>query len=97
MNRFDHRWQKLIALARLARDDRDTAAPHGFAMRVCALAADTPVAGPWSSFERFALRGLLVAAAFGMAAIAFNYPALLSEQPDDYVASDAVSEMFDLS
>ena len=95
MNRFEHQWQKLTALARTARDERDLAAPYGFATRLVARAAT--VSAPWAAFERFALRGLLVAAAFGVAAIAFNYSSLMSEQSDDSAATDTVGEMFDLT
>jgi hypothetical protein len=49
------------------------------------------------AFERFALRGLMVAAACGLAAIAFNYYLLPTENADDYAATDAVSEILDLS
>jgi hypothetical protein len=97
MNRFDHRWQKLITLARQAGDNRDTAAPFGFAVRVAARAAANPGAGPGASFERFALRGLVVAAAFGVGAIIFNYSSLLSDQADEYAASDTVGDLVDFS
>ena len=97
MNRFDHQWQKLTALARQAPDDRDTAAPLGFATRVAARAASAPAGSSWAVFERFALRGLVVAAAFGVAAIALNYASLMSEQTDDYASTDTVSELLDLS
>lgn len=96
MNRFDHQWQKLTALARQAGDNRDAAAPYGFSTRVAAQAVLTPAA-PWAAFERFALRGLLVAAAFGVGAIAFNYSTILGESADEYAATDAVGEMLDLS
>ena len=97
MKQFDHQWQKLTALARQAGDDRDTAAPYGFATRVAARAAALPASAPWAPFERFALRGLMVAAAFGVAAVAFNYSTLTSEQTDAYATVDTVGEMLDLS
>ena len=97
MNRFEHQWQKLTALARSAREDRDSAAPHGFATRVAARAASTPAAGPWAAFERFALRGLLVASALGVAAVAFNYTEVSGDSPDDLALTDPVGEMLDLS
>ena len=97
MNRFDHQWRKLAALARQARDERGLAAPYGFATRVAALAATVPAASPWAPFERFALRGLLVAAAFGVGAIAFNYTTIMSEPGDEYAVTDTMSEMLDLS
>ena len=97
MNRFDHQWQKLTALARQAGDDRAVAAPYGFATRVVARAALAPAVTPWAAFERFALRGLLVAAAFGVGAIAFNYANLQADSADEYAATDTVSDMLDLS
>ncbi len=97
MNRFDHQWQKLTALARQAPDDRAAAAPLGFATRVAARAAAAPTGSPWAGFERFALRGLVVAAVFGVAAIALNYSSFASEPSDDYATTDTVSELLDLS
>ena len=97
MNRFDHQWQKLTALARLAPDERDAALPLGFATRVAARAAAAPAGSPWAAFERFALRGLVIAAAFGVAAIALNYSSFTSEPSDDYATTDAVSELLELS
>ena len=97
MNRFEHQWQRLTALARQARDDRDFAPPPGFVTRVAAWAALAPAASPWAVFERFALRGLVVAAAFGVAAIALNFTAFASEPSDDYATTDTVSELLDLS
>jgi hypothetical protein len=97
MNRFDRQWQKLAALARQAPDDRDSAAPPGFATRVAARAAAMPAGGPWEVFERFALRGLVVAAACGVAAIVLNYSSPASEPSDDYAATDTVGELLNLS
>ena len=95
MNRFDHQWQKLTALARSAPVAPGTA-PYGFATRVVAQAA-APATGLTAVFERFALRGLMVAAALGVAAIAFNYTSLLSDQSEDYGSADTVGEMLGLS
>ena len=97
MNEFDRHWQKLTTLARSAPDSRDATAPYGFATRTVARAASLPALSPWAAFEGFALRGLVVAAAFGIAAIAFNYSGLLSEQSDDYASADGVGEILDLS
>ena len=97
MSRFDHQWQKLTALARQACDDRAVAAPYGFATRVVTRAAAAPAVSPWAPFERFALRGLLVAAAFGMGAVAFNYAYLQADTADEYAATDTVGELLDVS
>lgn len=96
MSPFDRQWQKLIALARSAPAD-PAAMPYGFATRVAAQAAAAPAAGPWAVLERFALRGLMVAAAFGVAAVAFNYSSLLSDRAEDYASTDTVGELLDLS
>jgi len=97
MNSFDRPWQKLTALARSA-PVAPGAAPFGFATRVAALAAAAP-AGSWAFFERFALRGLVVAAAFGVAAVAFNYSSLSADQNDLYATgtTDTVVDLLDLS
>ncbi len=97
MNRFDHQWQKLTALARSAPENRAVGAPYGFATRVAAQAAALPSAVLTALLERFALRGLLVAAACGVAAIAFNYSSILSDQSDDYASADTVGELISLS
>ena len=98
MNRFDQQWQKLTALARQAGDDRDAAVPYGFSTRVAAQAVFAP-SSPWAAFERFALRGLVVAAACGVAAVAMNYSILSSDQADLYATgtTDTVVELLDLS
>ena len=97
MNQFDQQWQKLTTLARKAADTRDVAAPYGFAVRVVAQAATLPAASPWALFERYALRGLMVAAVFGVAAMAMGFSNILSEPADDYAAADTVPEILDLS
>jgi hypothetical protein len=102
MNRFDHQWQKLTALARQAHDER-AAAPYGFATRVAAQAAQAahaahaPAPGRWAPFERFALRGLMVSAVFGVAAVAFDYSVITSEPTDTDAGADTIGELLDLS
>jgi hypothetical protein len=98
MNSFDRQWQKLTALARSAPVEPG-AAPFGFATRLAALAATAPAAAPWAFFERFALRGLVVAAACGVAAVAFNYSIPPADQTDIYATgtTDTVVELLDLS
>ena len=97
MSSFDHQWQRLAALARQVPADRDTAVPPGFATRMAARAAELPTTNPWLFLERFALRGLVVAAVCSIAAVAFNFSSLLSEQGEDYASTDAVGELLDLS
>jgi hypothetical protein len=98
MSQFDQQWQKLTALARQAPADRDVALPPGFATRVAARAMTAP-AGPWFNLERLALRGLLAAAACCVAAVAYNFAELSSDQTDIYATgtADAVVELLDIS
>lgn len=98
MNSFEHQWRKLTALARSAPVDPGVA-PYGFATRVAARAATAPGEGAWAFFEHIAVRGLVVAAAFGLASVAFNYSALASDQTDIYATgtTDSVVELLDIS
>jgi hypothetical protein len=68
-------WSRLTAAARRVRDERDEAAPYGFATRVAALAflPERPLA---SLFERFALRAVGVASLLALFSIVLNYQAL---------------------
>jgi hypothetical protein len=98
MNRFDHQWQKLIIAARQAPADAGAAAPFGFATRVAAQAAVQP-ATPWLPLERFAVRGLFLAAICGLTAMAFNY-SVFSTEPADLSATgttDVVADLLDIS
>jgi hypothetical protein len=97
MSQFDQQWQRLTALARQAPADRDIAVPAGFATRVAARAAATPAAGPWSTLERFALRGFLAAAACSVAAAAFNYLGATPDLPEDVGLDETMSVWLDLS
>ncbi len=99
MNRFDHQWQRLTALARQAPADPDAAIPYGFALRVAARAATSPAGSPWAGFERLAVRGLMVAAACSAAAIALNYSIFSSDQADIYATgtADSIVELLDIS
>jgi hypothetical protein len=97
MSRFDRQWQKLTTAARRAADDRDLAAPFGFAGRVAARAASVPPANPWAAVERFAVRGLVVAAIFSVAAVTFNLASFGSDPSDDYAATDTLYALLDQS
>lgn len=80
-------WSRLTASARELRDDRDTAAPFGFATRVAALALaqERRIS---SAFDRFALRALGVASLLAIASVALNYNAIsLPAVPTSAVAS----------
>jgi len=96
MNQFDQRWQKLVALARQAPDADEGRMPYGFAVRLAAqVAARRPA--PWASLERFAVRGLLAAAACCAAAVAFNYFSRSSELTEDAGLSETVVAVLDIS
>jgi hypothetical protein len=98
MNRFEHQWQKLIVAARQAPADPGAAAPYGFAMRVAARAATAPGMS-WFPLERFALRGLFVAAVCSVAAVAFNYSVFSTDQADVLATgvTDVVTDLLDIS
>lgn len=98
MSRFDHQWQKLIAAARQAPADHGAPAPYGFATRVAAQAAVLPVM-PWPPLERFAMRGLLIAAVCGISAVVFNFSVFSTDQADVYATgtTDVVVDLLDIS
>jgi hypothetical protein len=70
-----HPWTRLTAAARRAPDDRDTAAPYGFATRVAALARAQEQRIS-SLFERFALRAVGLSCLLALGSVALNYAEL---------------------
>jgi len=98
MNQFDRQWRKLTTKAREAGHDLEAAAPRGFAAQVVARSAVAPTMPPWMPFEYFAWRGLAVAAAFGVVAVASNFTGwATSTQTDAFSAADTVGELLELS
>ncbi|MBA3850172.1 MAG: hypothetical protein C0502_09285 [Opitutus sp.] len=94
MNRPDQAWRRLAAAARRAPDEGEPAAPCGFATRVAALGlTDAPLPAAVALLEKFALRGLLAAAACSVAAAAFGYSAFSAEQEYETVTGDLVTEI----
>lgn len=94
----DSAWQNLVSAARLARDERDTAAPFGFSTRVAALAMASTPAPAVSLFERFSWRALGLAALLAVTSIATSYPLLSNSSEDDVLSNDtAVAALFDVS
>jgi hypothetical protein len=87
-------WQRLAAAARRAPDDRDTAAPYGFAVRVAAQAWAAS-GEPISFFEHFSLklslRALGAACLLAMATAGASYPTLVKIFSDHAVSSVAAS------
>lgn len=91
-------WNRLTAAARRVGDDRDTAAPFGFATRVAALALaqERRVA---SLFERFAFRAVGAACLLAVLSAVVNYsvfntaPAFSDE---DLTEDDPVAVLLDV-
>jgi len=105
MNRNDpnHPWARLTAAARTVTDDRDTAAPYGFATRVSALAfaAERRQA---SLLERFSLRALGIACLLTIGTVAANYSVvsnLFNNEETSLVTTgtgdDPVAELVDVA
>lgn len=75
LNDPQHLWTRLTSAARTVSDDRDTAAPTGFATRVVAYAFERE----WRSislFERYAVRALGVAGLLALLSVVVNFSAL---------------------
>ena len=92
-----HPWSRLAAGARRHADDRDLAAPYGFATRVAALAMATERARA-SLLERFSLRAMGIACLLLVTSLAANYSAIsaaFAEEP--LVPGDPVAELLDSS
>ncbi len=85
----DQAWQKLVAAARHVRDERDTAAPYGFATRVAALAmtAGRPATGV-ALIDRLAWRALGVSALLAMISVASSYTSLMASPDEDLLLDD---------
>jgi hypothetical protein len=98
-------WTRLTAAARTVRDQRETAAPYGFATRVAALAF-AQERKMTSLFNAFALRALGVAGLLAAFSVALNYSELTTPSGpavaanDEQVvlhADDAVAVVLDLA
>ena len=93
-------WSRLVAAARRAPiDNRDTAAPFGFATRVAALAfaqaAERPLA---MLFDRLSFRALGCAGLLAVASVAANLAPVLNAIEEEAAAlGDPVVEMLDFS
>ena len=92
----DKAWQQLVATARLAKDERDTAAPFGFATRVAALALSGEAPRPARSLvELFSWRALGLASFLAIASLVANYSVLNTVAEDDVLSDDgAVTTLF---
>ena len=97
MSRFDHDWQKLVALARQAPPSPDEVMlPPGFATRLAAMAAERPASPPWGGLERLALRGFVTAATCCAAAVAYSYFGHAPEFNEETALDDTVAVALDL-
>ena len=94
----DRAWERLVAAAREAKDERDTAAPYGFATRVAALALTGEVRASRSLIELFSWRALGVAGLLAVASLLTNYSFLNSGTEDDVLSDEsAVATLFGAS
>jgi hypothetical protein len=96
-NPSNQSWNRLVAGARRASDERDASAPYGFATRVAALALSQE-SRMVSLVERFALRALGVACLLALVSVAANYSALttpaLGAEEESFV-DDPVAALLD--
>jgi hypothetical protein len=92
-----HPWQRLVAAARQAPDDRDLAAPFGFSTRIAALAQSAPRPSLSFVFERLSVRALLVACALAVVSVAANYSAIAGAFEDDSDVGDPIAEVLNLA
>ena len=96
MNRKNQSWDKLVAVARQARDDRPETAPYGFATRVAALAMAGDIPEHANLFERWSWRAVAIAGMFAAVSVAANYTALTSSSDDDLLSEEtSVAALFD--
>ena len=96
MNPENPSWEKLVALARRARDDRPETAPYGFSTRVAALAMATEGYSAASLFERWAWRAVAIAGVFAAASVAASYTSGPSAAEDEFLSDDrAVAALFE--
>ena len=90
-------WPRLLAAARQApTDPRDTAAPRGFATRVCALACAEPAPDFVTLFTRFAPRALGACALLMMLGVTLNIGIVMRAlEPEPPTLNDPVTEWLD--
>lgn len=93
----DTRWQRLVESARQVPDNRDTAAPFGFATRVAALAFSKPKASLAATLDRFSWKALILSCILMTLGIASSYSTLISVNDDESTPQDPVSEIIEVS
>jgi hypothetical protein len=90
-------WRRLTTAARTVIDDRDSAAPYGFATRLAALALaqERKVV---SLFERFAFRALGAAFLLALVSVVVDYSvfsAVPTSSEDELIEDDPVAVLLD--
>jgi hypothetical protein len=96
MNPENPSWEKLVAVARRARDDRPEEAPYGFATRVVAQAMAGQVQATSTLFERWSLRAVAIAGMFATVTVAANYSTFTGAPDYDLLSDDtAMAAIFD--
>jgi hypothetical protein len=96
MNPKNPSWEKLVAVARLARDDRPETAPYGFATRVVAQATASQVQAPSNLFELWSWRAVAIAGMFAVGTVMANYSTFTAEPEYDLLAEDStIAALFD--
>jgi hypothetical protein len=93
MNHPDMHWQRLVVIARSADERAPIAAPAGFSARVAARAFALQDAEPWSTFERYAFRGLCAAVAVVLVTVTVSYATTGSEVTTENDPADLISEI----
>lgn len=94
MKDFASQWQRLVAAARQAPEERATSAPPGFATRVAARALSAEPPGLAALFERLSFRALAVAGLLMVATLAVSYPALTNgDEEEEQGVIDPVGEL----
>lgn len=98
MNPRPTSWSRLVAAARLIpADRRDTAAPLGFATRICALAPVPAEPTFGALFARFSLRALGACALVMVLGVMLNFGSVLNafEGEPATALNDPVAEWLD--
>ena len=90
-------WQRLVAAARHAPDNRDDAAPFGFATRVSALAMANQPPAMRAMMSRLSWRALGVALMLMIVSIAANYSSVSFSTDNDQDTFDPVAELLTAS
>jgi hypothetical protein len=90
-------WTRLVAAARLLRDQPSDAAPYGFSTRIAALAIASRRV-PATLVERFAWKAVGLAALLAITSVAINYSFLNRPSADDQplAAEDPLSVLLDV-